>query len=49
MPNLIYRSCVDLNIYDADTGDRLATQMAMGRYLQVLDTALDAALSKQLD
>ncbi len=49
MSNLIYRSCANLNIYDANTGDRLATQMAKGRYLQVKDTELNAALNSQLD
>lgn len=49
MPNLIYYSNTDINIYDANTGDRLATQMAKGRYLQTQDTELTAALNKQLD
>ncbi len=35
---MIYRSLSDLNIYDSPKLDRLATQMAKGRYLQVQDT-----------
>lgn len=35
---MIYRSLVDINIYDSPTLDRLATQMATGRYLQVLES-----------
>jgi hypothetical protein len=33
---MIYRSLADINIYDSPQLDRLATQMAKGRYLQVL-------------
>ena len=33
---MIYRSLADINIYDSPKFDRLATQMAKGRYLQVL-------------
>jgi len=33
---MIYRSLTDINIYDSPQLDRLATQMAKGRYLQVL-------------
>jgi len=32
---MIYRSLADINIYDSPKLDRLATQMARGRYLQV--------------
>jgi len=32
---MIYRSLADINIYDSPKLDRLATQMAKGRYLQV--------------
>ena len=41
---MIYRSLADINIYDSPKLDRLATQMAKGRYLQVID-AIDAAPS----
>ncbi|TYQ25273.1 NlpC/P60 family protein [Pseudanabaena sp. UWO311] len=34
---MIYRSLADINIYDSPKLDRLATQMAKGRYLQVLE------------
>lgn len=34
---MIYRSLADINIYDSPTLDRLATQMAKGRYLQILN------------
>lgn len=34
---MIYRSLTDINIYDSPTLDRLATQMAKGRYLQVIE------------
>ncbi|MBD2178323.1 C40 family peptidase [Pseudanabaena sp. FACHB-1998] len=34
----IYQSLADLNIYDSPMLESLATQMAKGRYLQVLDT-----------
>jgi hypothetical protein len=34
---MIYRSLTDINIYDSPMLDRLATQMAKGRYLQVLE------------
>lgn len=37
----IYQSLADINIYDSPTLDRLATQMAKGRYLQVLDADTD--------
>jgi hypothetical protein len=33
---MIYRSLADINIYDSPKLDRLATQMAKGRYLEVL-------------
>lgn len=33
---MIYRSLADINIYNSPKLDRLATQMAKGRYLQVL-------------
>ena len=33
---MIYRSLADINIYDSPQLDRLATQMAKGRYLEVL-------------
>ena len=33
---MIYRSLVNINIYDSPQLDRLATQMAKGRYLEVL-------------
>lgn len=33
---MIYRSLADINIYDSPTLNRLATQMAKDRYLQVL-------------
>jgi len=32
---MIYRSLADINIYDSPKLDRLATQMAKGRYLQI--------------
>lgn len=35
---MIYRSLADINIYDSPTLDRLATQMAKGRYLEVLES-----------
>jgi hypothetical protein len=35
---MIYRSLTDINIYDSPTLDLLATQMAKGRYLQVLES-----------
>ena len=35
---MIYRSLADINIYDSSTLDRLATQMAKGRYLQVIES-----------
>lgn len=35
---MIYRSLADINIYDSPKCDRLATQMAKGRYLQVLES-----------
>ncbi len=35
---MIYRSLADINIYDSPKLDRLATQMAKGRYLQVLES-----------
>ena len=35
---MIYRSLADINIYDSSKLDRLATQMAKGRYLQVLES-----------
>ncbi len=35
---MIYRSLADINIYDSPQLDRLATQMAKGRYLQVLES-----------
>ncbi|PZO35610.1 MAG: glycoside hydrolase [Pseudanabaena frigida] len=35
---MIYRSLANINIYDSPTLDRLATQMAKGRYLQVLES-----------
>jgi hypothetical protein len=49
MLSSIYRSITDINIYDATTGDRLATQMAKGRYLQVKNTDLDIAFNNQFD
>ncbi len=33
---MIYRSLADINIYDSPKLDRLSTQMAKGRYLEVL-------------
>ncbi|ELS33227.1 MULTISPECIES: C40 family peptidase [Pseudanabaena] len=33
---MLYRSLADLNIYDSPRLDRLATQMAKGRYLQAI-------------
>ena len=33
---MIYRSLADINIYDSPQRDRLATQMAKGRYLEIL-------------
>ena len=33
---MIYRSLADINIYDSPQLDRIATQMAKGRYLEVL-------------
>lgn len=33
---MIYRSLADINIYDSPQLDRLATQMAKGRYLEIL-------------
>ena len=38
---MIYRGLADINIYDSPTLDRLATQMARGRYLEVLETHPD--------
>ncbi|MBD2187499.1 C40 family peptidase [Pseudanabaena mucicola] len=38
---MIYRSLADINIYDSPTLDRLATQMAKGRYLQVIEAEPD--------
>ncbi|MEA5489380.1 MULTISPECIES: C40 family peptidase [Pseudanabaena] len=35
---MIYRSLADINIYDSPQLDRLATQMAKGRYLEVLSS-----------
>ncbi|OYQ66961.1 glycoside hydrolase [Pseudanabaena sp. SR411] len=35
---MIYRSLADINIYDSPQLDRLATQMAKGRYLEVLES-----------
>jgi len=35
---MIYRSLADINIYDSPQLDRLATQMAKGRYLQVIES-----------
>jgi NlpC/P60 family/Bacterial dipeptidyl-peptidase Sh3 domain len=35
---MIYRSLADINIYDSPKLDRLSTQMAKGRYLQVLES-----------
>jgi len=35
---MIYRSLADINIYDSPTFDRLATQIAKGRYLQVIES-----------
>jgi hypothetical protein len=35
---MIYRSLADINIYDSSKLDRLATQMAKGRYLQVSES-----------
>ncbi len=35
---MIYRSLADINIYDSPKLDRLATQMAKGRYLLVLES-----------
>ena len=35
---MIYHSLADINIYDSPKLDRLATQMAKGRYLQVLES-----------
>ncbi|MCA6574738.1 MAG: NlpC/P60 family protein [Pseudanabaena sp.] len=34
---MIYRSLADINIYDSPALERLATQMAKGRYLRVLE------------
>jgi hypothetical protein len=38
---MIYRSLTNINIYDSPKCDRLATQMAQGRYLQVLESEPD--------
>ncbi len=38
---MIYRSGADINIYDSPKLDRLATQMAKGRYLQVINSQPD--------
>jgi hypothetical protein len=35
---MIYCSLADINIYDSPTLERLATQMAKGRYLQILES-----------
>ena len=35
---VIYRSLANINIYDSSKLDRLATQMAKSRYLQVLES-----------
>ncbi len=35
---MIYRNLADINIFDSPQLDRLATQMAKGRYLQVLES-----------
>jgi hypothetical protein len=35
---MIYRSLADIDMYDSPKLDRLATQMAKGRYLQVLES-----------
>jgi hypothetical protein len=35
---MIYRSLADINIYDSPKLDRLTTQMAKGRYLQVIES-----------
>jgi hypothetical protein len=42
---MIYRSLADINIYDSPKLDRLATQMARGRYLQVNATEQDAQVN----
>jgi hypothetical protein len=42
----IYQSLADINIYDSPTLDRLATQMARGRYLQVIDAETEASYLK---
>ncbi|HIK16551.1 MAG TPA: C40 family peptidase [Leptolyngbyaceae cyanobacterium M33_DOE_097] len=36
-PNQIYRCTANLNIYDSPKVERLATQAAQGRYLQIVD------------
>ncbi|MEI6065169.1 MAG: C40 family peptidase [Pseudanabaena sp. ELA748] len=38
---MIYRSVANINIYDSPKFDRLATQMAKDRYLQVLESESD--------
>lgn len=38
---MIYRSVANINIYDSPKLDRLATQMAKDRYLQVLESESD--------
>ena len=38
---MIYRSWTDINIYDSPKLDRLATQMAKGRYLQIISSQPD--------
>ena len=45
---MIYRSLADINIYDSPKLDRLATQMARGRYLQVKQDIEVAYLKIQL-
>ena len=42
---MIYRSLADINIYDSPKLDRLATQMARGRYLQVNAIEQDAEVN----
>jgi hypothetical protein len=42
---MIYRSLADINIYDSPKLDRLATQMARGRYLQINAIEQDAEVN----
>jgi hypothetical protein len=46
---MIYRSLADINIYDSPKLDRLATQMARGRYLQVNPVEQDDAVEQDIE